>query len=1045
MSTERRHALLVATGSYEDAGLSGLWAPSRDATELARVLGDPEIGDFEVEVLSDPGAHELRRKVEDFFADRSVADTLLLHFACHGLKDEGGKLFLAAADTVRTRLESTAIPTEYVSRLMMRSRVLRAAVLLDCCYAGAFERGMFTRADAEVHVEDSFASLERAGSERGRAVLTASSAVEYAFEGSRVVANEAAESAMEAGPDAGEPGPSLFTGALVTGLHTGEADLGGDGEIGLAELAEYIGRRIRAVTPHQTPQLWMFGAQGDLTIAHAPVRRGRGVPGLPPELASEAGSTEREKRHWAVEDLKTLLNGPDTATALDALTVLEQLTHDDSRRVSDAARGALAAAAPIVPESHWDLGVTFPGQPGPDVNVPVHGPPVVHATVEAIGGPWLRSRRTAAGIALSVLTDAPGVYEGEVTVRTATGQQVLTVRADVTEPVEQPPRGQREPRRRLHWSPSWVHAATAALMLVTLALPVFRSTGAGTLWCWRGAGLFVGVPALTAVLVCAAVVRGRPETGRGLARWGAVGAAVCVTATLGTGAAVLADAHLELRAGYVVFAAASGLYAWSAVLLRRAAGPSEAGAPSLPLRLLRSPWGRVVSTASAGLLVAAASLSAALLSSDHDAIAPYDRPRGDILVGSTRVTGSFHTAGENSYLRAYSNGPLYAAVTGYASQSKGISLLESAEDKVLSATRTGQLRGGDVVTTIDPVAQKAAYTGLSRHGKGAVVALNPSSGAILALVSTPSYDPSTFAGVSKKDAAAWAELSDDSARPLLNRALQQTYPAGSTFKVVTAAAALQNQLYTSADQKTRSPEPWIMPGSKIELANEGNIPCENATLRVALRDSCNSVFGKIGTDLGPDVMAAEAKKFGFGSAQITPVRSKTSTFAQHTNAAQTALGSIGQFDTAATPLQMAMVAAAVANDGRLMKPYLVARTEKSGTVTVGHPEELSRPLTAANAEILQSMMETVVQDGTGTKARISGVSVGGKTGTAQSGVEGANRPFAWFISYARLGDGTSPVAVAVVVEDANADGYDISGGGLAAPIAKSVMEAVLNE
>jgi len=229
------------------------------------------------------------------------------------------------------------------------------------------------------------------------------------------------------------------------------------------------------------------------------------------------------------------------------------------------------------------------------------------------------------------------------------------------------------------------------------------------------------------------------------------------------------------------------------------------------------------------------------------------------------------------------------------------------------------------------------------------------------------------------------------------------------------------------------------------LANEGNIPCENATLRVALRDSCNSVFGKIGTDLGPDVMAAEAKKFGFGSAQITPVRSKTSTFAQHTNAAQTALGSIGQFDTAATPLQMAMVAAAVANDGRLMKPYLVARTEKSGTVTVGHPEELSRPLTAANAEILQSMMETVVQDGTGTKARISGVSVGGKTGTAQSGVEGANRPFAWFISYARLGDGTSPVAVAVVVEDANADGYDISGGGLAAPIAKSVMEAVLNE
>ncbi len=160
-----------------------------------------------------------------------------------------------------------------------------------------------------------------------------------------------------------------------------------------------------------------------------------------------------------------------------------------------------------------------------------------------------------------------------------------------------------------------------------------------------------------------------------------------------------------------------------------------------------------------------------------------------------------------------------------------------------------------------------------------------------------------------------------------------------------------------------------------------------------------------------------------------------------------AQSSIGQFNTAATPpLQMAMVVSAVANDGKLMKPYMVDKLQSPNldTLEQTQPEELSRPLSSKNAQILQSMMETVVKDGTGKNAQISGVTVGGKTGTAQHGVNNSEKPYAWFISYAKMPDGSSPVAVAVVVEDDAASRQDISGGGLAAPIAKNVMQAVIN-
>ncbi|KKD09681.1 peptidoglycan D,D-transpeptidase FtsI family protein [Streptomyces sp. WM6386] len=445
------------------------------------------------------------------------------------------------------------------------------------------------------------------------------------------------------------------------------------------------------------------------------------------------------------------------------------------------------------------------------------------------------------------------------------------------------------------------------------------------------------------------------------------------------------------------------------------------------------------------------------------AIERYATPRGNIIVDGKAITGYKETTtGDFKYKRTYKDGAMWAPVTGFVSQAYGANQLEYLEDGILTGNDdrlffrntldmiTGKAKeGGNVVTTLNAAAQKAAYEGLAKRGKGAVVALEPSTGKILAMASYPSYDPGTIAGGGESDEKAWKALDkkNNPADPMLNRALREVYPPGSTFKVVTAAAALENGLYDDADEKTDSPLPWVMTGTTTELKNEGNIPCKNATLREALRVSCNTVFGKIGADLKNEKMLEEAKKFGFTEEQFTPVRSSASVFSDDMEPSQVALSSIGQFNTAATPLQMAMVASAVANDGTLMKPYMVDELQASNVDVIEKtdPETYSQPLSAKNAQILQSMMETVVKDGTGKTAQMGdGVTVGGKTGTAQHGENNSKNPYAWFISYAKLGDGSKPVAVAVVVEDEKAVRDDISGSGLAAPIAKSVMEAVIN-
>ncbi|MER5969527.1 penicillin-binding transpeptidase domain-containing protein [Streptomyces sp. NPDC002055] len=441
------------------------------------------------------------------------------------------------------------------------------------------------------------------------------------------------------------------------------------------------------------------------------------------------------------------------------------------------------------------------------------------------------------------------------------------------------------------------------------------------------------------------------------------------------------------------------------------------------------------------------------------AIGRYSQERGDIIVDGKPITGHRETTGSDfKFKRTYKNGPMWAPVTGRASQAFGANQLEELYDGILTGdddrlffNRTLDMitgkekKGGQVVTTLNAKAQKAAFKGLGSK-KGAAVALDPKTGAILALASTPSYDPSSFAGNGADDEKAWVKLNKDKDKPMVNRALRETYPPGSTFKVVTAAAALENGVVDDIDANTKSPLPWQLPLSSRNLENEGNIPCENATLRDALRVSCNTVFGKLGDDVGRDKMVEQAEKFGFNKEVFTPVRADKSVYDDKMDRPGNALSSIGQFNTATTPLQMAMVASAVANDGKLMEPYMVdeLRARNLTKVEQHTPKEMSRPLKPENAQKLQDMMETVVQDGTGKNAQIPGTTVGGKTGTAQHGVDNSEKPYAWFISYAKTDNG-SPVAVAVVVEDGSANRDDISGGGLAAPIARNIMEAVVND
>jgi peptidoglycan glycosyltransferase len=440
------------------------------------------------------------------------------------------------------------------------------------------------------------------------------------------------------------------------------------------------------------------------------------------------------------------------------------------------------------------------------------------------------------------------------------------------------------------------------------------------------------------------------------------------------------------------------------------------------------------------------------------AIARYAQPRGDILVDGEPVTGSKDTGEQLRYERTYRDGPLYAPVTGYASQTYGTSFVEHTEDPVLSGTdpmltplplwndlSRSRPPGGDVTTTIRAAAQEAAYRGLAGR-RGAVAAIEPATGRILALVSSPSYDPGLLSGTGAKVSRAWADLNGAEEQPMLNRAIRQTYPPGSAFKIVTAAAALEAGVVDDVDASTRTPEPYLLPNTRTPLPNATK-GCENASLAYAVQWSCNTVMADLGARVGLADMVATARGFGFNDPALRiPAGVTASNFDTDMSSDQLALSSIGQFNTTATPLQMAMVAAAVANGGDIRQPYLVDRITRANgdLVAQNGPRAYREAMTPVTAQRVRELMVRAVERGTGENAAIDGATVGGKTGTAQHGVDNSGLPYAWFIGWAHAHDAAQPaVAVAVVVEDAAALREDISGGGSAAPVARAVMEAAL--
>jgi penicillin-binding protein A len=414
------------------------------------------------------------------------------------------------------------------------------------------------------------------------------------------------------------------------------------------------------------------------------------------------------------------------------------------------------------------------------------------------------------------------------------------------------------------------------------------------------------------------------------------------------------------------------------------------------------------------------------------------------------------------YQRYYTDGPVYAPVTGYDTlySQSGIEATEnsllSGHDSELTVRNfldllTGKPRKGATVTvTIDSKAQIAAYNALAAFGKpGGVVAIDPRTGAILAMASYPSYNPDVLATHNGIQLIANDKaLLDDSSQPLLNRALQETSPPGSTFKIVTSSALLTQDPSVNTNTNVYSPTVLTLPQTTHVLTNNDGEACGNGSgqtpLIQAFAQSCDTTFGKIGENLGAAALNAMAEKFGMNDPGLTiPLGVAASNYVVPPSQALTAFSAIGQFSDTVTPLQEAMFAAAIANGGTLMRPYLVQQVTASdlSTVQTTSPSILSQPVSASVASEVGQMMLAVVQDPEGTayqfNAAAEGVTIAGKTGTAQNGVNNTGLNDAAFTCFAPFSNPS--IAVGVIIQGG---GY---GAVAAAPIAVQVIQAFLGK
>lgn len=436
----------------------------------------------------------------------------------------------------------------------------------------------------------------------------------------------------------------------------------------------------------------------------------------------------------------------------------------------------------------------------------------------------------------------------------------------------------------------------------------------------------------------------------------------------------------------------------------------------------------------------------------------YQVQRGDILVDGQPIAQSVKSADEFGYVRKYSS-PRYSAITGFFSLFNGQSGLEASGNDYLSGKNSSQffeqinalfsgnsVIGGSIELTIDPKVQKVAWDALGGM-RGSVVAIDPSTGNIIAMVSKPGFDANLLSVHNSESANDnYARLLGDKHDPLINRAISgDLYAPGSVFKLVVAAAALESGIF-EADSKINNPPKFKLPGTETYVQNSGEGKCGGAStvsLTDALKLSCNVPFAQVGIQLGQDRIRQQAEAFGFGKNIRIPMLATPSIYPRGLDDAQTALTAFGQFDVRVTPLQIAMVSAAIANGGKLMRPNLIENVLSSNLASLYQPKpsEFSTPISSKTAATLTAMMEAAVSSGVSSNGAIPGVKVAGKTGTAQNG---KGEPYTlWFTGFAPSKD--AKVAVAVVIEDGGGQGQNGRGNSLAAPVARKVMRAVLGK
>ena len=434
----------------------------------------------------------------------------------------------------------------------------------------------------------------------------------------------------------------------------------------------------------------------------------------------------------------------------------------------------------------------------------------------------------------------------------------------------------------------------------------------------------------------------------------------------------------------------------------------------------------------------------------------YKTQRGPILVDGKPIATSEPSDNAYRYLRTYDN-EIYSAVTGYFSVFRGATGIESAANSYLSGQSSSQffeqvnavlsgnpVTGAAVELTLDPKLQQAAWDALGGY-RGALIAMDPVTGNILAMVSKPGFDANKLAGHdSEKVSKNYQELEADETNPLINKTIGgELYHPGSVFKLVVAAAALESGQYTNSS-RFANPVSVRLPNSTSEVFNSSRRTCgggSEVSLIYAMRYSCNVPFVELGLELGQDRLRAQAELFGFGKAIRTPMQSTPSIFPEEMDDAQLGLSSFGQFDVRVSPLQMALISSSIANGGLMMQPNLIENviSPNLSVIQSPQPEVLSQPITAATADSLKKMMVQSVSKGVASNASVSGFKVAGKTGTAENGA--GERVTLWFTGFAPA---TNPrVAIALVIEDGGGRDSGASGNGTAAPVARSFFQAVL--